>query len=190
MIPAHRREFPAMLDSLGVKSVAEIGVGRGWFAKTLLASHINRYIGIDPWPNPIDAERRIEALELLADPRVEIIEQSSADVAGSISDGSIDCVYIDSNHDYDSVYNDLVQWWPKCRRMIAGHDYGLWNHASGCPFGVIPAVERFASERGLAINVTGAASTSAADRLHAAYLALFEPPGDEGDNIPSFVILR
>ena len=190
MIPANRQGFPAMLDSLGVKSVAEIGVGRGWFARVLLSSQIERYVGIDPWPNPADADRRTEALGLLSDSRVKIVERPSREAASQFEPWSIDCVYIDANHDYESVYADLVTWWPKCRVAIAGHDYGLWNHAAGCSMGTIPAVERFASERGLAINVTGAASTSAADRLHAAYLALFEPPGDEGDNIPSFVILR
>ena len=186
----HRREFPSLFDSIGIKSVVEIGVGGGACARVMLTSQIERYVGIDHWPDPIDVDRRAKALGLLSDPRVEIIEKPSAEAVHQFADQSIDCVYVDAAHDYESVYHDLVRWWPKCKTMIAGHDYGMWNHAVGCPFGVIPAVERFADERGLAINVTGAASQSAADRLLAAHDALFAEPGDEGDNIPSFWIVR
>jgi len=186
----HRKEFPAVFDRLGVKSVVEVGVGSGDFARVILQSNIDRYVGVDHWLNPADADRKAKAMELLSDPRVQIIEKPSHEASYQFADGSIDCVYVDAQHDYESVYSDLVRWWPKCRVMIAGHDYGLWNHAVNCPFGVIPAVERFAQGYGLEINVTGSPSTSPADRLLAAYNALFAEPGVEGDNIPSFWIMR
>lgn len=34
-----------------------------------------------------------------------------------------DFVYIDGEHDYESVRKDIDQWLPKARRFIGGHDY-------------------------------------------------------------------
>ena len=186
----HRNEFPDLLDRIGVKSVVEIGVGAGDFARVLLTADISEYIGIDDWRNPADAHRRSKAFELLYDSRADIIEEHSETAIGRFDDDSIDFIYIDAMHDYESVYGDLCRWWPKCSRMIAGHDYGLWNHAANCPMGTIPAVERFAQERNLIVWVTGAESPTIADRMKAAYDALFVDAGEQGDNIPSFYIFK
>jgi hypothetical protein len=190
MMLKHRSELPILLDACNIKSVVEIGVGAGDFARVMLSSGICEYIGIDDWRNPADAQRRLRALELLYDSRADIIEEHSETAISRFDDESIDMVYIDAMHDCESVYGDLVRWWPKCSRVIAGHDYGLWNHAANCPMGTIPAVEQFAQERGLVVWVTGAASPTIADRLKAAYDCLFVEPGDQGDNIPSFYIFK
>ncbi len=36
----------------------------------------------------------------------------------------IDFVFIDANHEYESVYNDIVAWGAICDGWIGGHDYG------------------------------------------------------------------
>jgi hypothetical protein len=186
----HRNEFPQLIDRVGIKSVVEIGVASGDFARVLLTANIEGYLGIDNWLNPNEADRRARAMELLSDPRVQIIEDSSQNAVERFPDGSVDMVYVDAVHDYESVYGDLVAWWPKCNMMMAGHDYGLWNQCAGCPMGTIPAVERFAQERGLVVWVTGAENPTIADRLKAAYDCLFFEPGEQGDNIPSFYIFK
>lgn len=40
------------------------------------------------------------------------------------SDNTLDCVFIDAAHDYQSVCNDINSWLPKLRRggILAGHD--------------------------------------------------------------------
>lgn len=186
----HRNQFPALMDQMGVKSVVEIGIAAGGFARVLLESNIERYIGIDCWNNPTEGDKRDEAYKLLIDRRVEIIEKPSAEAVGMFADESVDMVYIDAMHDYESVLGDMVRWWPKCRMIFAGHDYGLWNHGANCPMGTIPAVERFAEDRGLEVYATGASNPTIADRLEAAYAALFVEAGDQGHNIPSFYIFK
>jgi hypothetical protein len=51
----------------------------------------------------------------------------SPDVAKEIEDGCADIVYIDAEHDYDSVMADIAAWRPKARHILAGHDYQLFE---------------------------------------------------------------
>lgn len=50
----------------------------------------------------------------------------SARSAAQFPDNSLDFVFIDASHDYDSVKRDIKAWLPKVRKpngIIAGHDY-------------------------------------------------------------------
>ena len=37
--------------------------------------------------------------------------------------GNTDMVFIDGDHSYESVKEDIVTWLPKTNRLICGHDY-------------------------------------------------------------------
>jgi len=54
-----------------------------------------------------------------------VIVGDSASAAALFADDSLDMVFIDADHQYDSVLRDLAAWWPKIRwdGRIAGHDY-------------------------------------------------------------------
>jgi hypothetical protein len=56
---------------------------------------------------------------------IEIIEGDSAESADLFADDSIDAIYIDAAHDYDSVVKDVAAWFPKCKSdgLFSGHDY-------------------------------------------------------------------
>jgi hypothetical protein len=97
-------------------------------------------------------------------------------------DESLDFIYIDGNHSYESVKEDMNIWFPKLKKggLFAGHDYlkidwseppflengmdkHIWSfsndHFQGDPkyagiFGVNPAVEEFCKERGIKFNTT------------------------------------
>lgn len=62
------------------------------------------------------------------------IRMLSVEAAKLFSDNSLDFVFIDAQHDYDSVYNDITSWLPKIKNggIIAGHDYcnGTFNGVS------------------------------------------------------------
>ncbi len=78
--------------------------------------------------------------------RFMIIPQPSEQAANIFDNNSLDFVYIDASHDYESVKQDLQLWYPKLKTngIMAGHDYG-WE-------GVKQAVDEFAKEKNLNIK--------------------------------------
>ena len=56
---------------------------------------------------------------------VDFVQASSIEYADLIENNSVDFVYIDAKHDYDSVKQDLSVWFPKVKigGFLAGHDY-------------------------------------------------------------------
>jgi hypothetical protein len=50
----------------------------------------------------------------------------SHDIVNNYKDESLNFIYIDGAHDYDSVKQDVEDWYPKLKKygIIAGHDYG------------------------------------------------------------------
>lgn len=53
------------------------------------------------------------------------IQGDSAESASLYEDESLDFVFIDASHDYESFHKDLLAWFPKVKigGMIAGHDF-------------------------------------------------------------------
>jgi hypothetical protein len=47
--------------------------------------------------------------------RVEFVRKTSYDAVGQFADESLDFVYIDGNHDYKYVLQDLTIWYPKIK---------------------------------------------------------------------------
>ena len=49
----------------------------------------------------------------------------SEEILNSIEDASLDLIYIDANHQFDFVKNDIRMWRKKLKRggLFAGHDY-------------------------------------------------------------------
>lgn len=62
---------------------------------------------------------------LLNFPQVELLQTTSVRAARALSDEKFDLVYIDGNHSYESVKEDIAAWLPlvKSGGWIAGHDY-------------------------------------------------------------------
>jgi len=57
--------------------------------------------------------------------RVEILRMNSIKAANLIEDDSLDFVFIDGNHEYNSVKNDIMAYIPKIKvkGILSGHDY-------------------------------------------------------------------
>ena len=57
-------------------------------------------------------------------------KKSSLSAAATFDADSIDYVFLDAAHDYESVRADIAAWWPKIKPggWFAGHDY---THAEG-----------------------------------------------------------
>ncbi len=58
-------------------------------------------------------------------PFVETLRMSSEEASGRFADESIDWIFIDAQHTFEPVRNDIRWWWPKVKigGLISGHDY-------------------------------------------------------------------
>jgi hypothetical protein len=168
-----RDELPAILNRRGlVGTGVEIGVKLGKYSDYLLSNWKGaKLISIDPWLEaepeeyidranvPQDQHEQFykRTRELLAQygPRSEIWRLGSVEGAAKVPDRSVDFVYIDARHDYDSVKEDLEAWFPKVRPsgVIAGHDYADGEFPQGI-FGVKRAVDEFFAARGIPVHST------------------------------------
>lgn len=74
----------------------------------------------------------------------------SPDICSAFSDNSIDFIYIDALHDYESVKKDLHGWYPKVKKggILSGHDYTPTHQ------GVINAVDEFCRENSYSLQLT------------------------------------
>ena len=117
-------------------SVVEIGSWRGRSTFALCTSGCPRVIAVDHFHGSIEHQPfiRDEKLDLRADfyknvghfENLRIVEKPSAEAATIIQkmEGTVDMVFIDASHDYESVREDLRLWAPLARKIVAGHDYG------------------------------------------------------------------
>lgn len=153
-----RDQLPKLFNELGFTTGAEIGVERGKFSEVLCRDNPNmvKLYCIDPW-FPYEGNRRgggkekqmaafEEAKERLEKYPVEMIRCQSMETINSFSENSLDFVYIDGNHDFDYVMQDLIEWAKKVRPggIIAGHDYYHFHNS-----GVIEAVDAYILAHGV-----------------------------------------
>lgn len=160
-----RHHLPQLFARLGFVCGAEIGVWKGVYAEALCrANPALRLTCVDPWQHYADyteADKTQahldaayeEALRRLGPLGCTVMRMTSEDAAALVPDGSLDFVYIDSNHAYGYVLQDLTLWTPKVRSggIVAGHDYLIapptkkQKHLE-----VRAAVDRFTAARGIA----------------------------------------
>lgn len=75
---------------------------------------------------------------------VKIIRKKSVDASKDFKDESLDFIYIDGNHQYESFKDDLEYWYPKVKKfgVISGDDYGI-----PASEGIIKALQDFCFEK-------------------------------------------
>lgn len=137
---------------------AEIGVDKGKNAKNILKElNIKKLYLIDAWFNykEIQSNRpqkdnfKLVLKEFKNNEKVVIIKDFSKNAVKKILDNSLDFVYIDANHTYKYVYQDIKLWYPKIKKggIIAGHD--IYNCS-----GVLKAVMIFCSEKRVKFKIS------------------------------------
>ena len=95
---------------------------------------------VDPWQNHYDAKdgssedydmKDVEYNFDIITKNRNIIKKkmTSEEFSFMIDDESVDLVYIDGNHQYDFVKNDILKWIPKIKQngYISGHDYHMFE---------------------------------------------------------------
>lgn len=191
----HSREvlIPDMLNSMNLKIGIEIGVFKGNFSKTILEKWEGTLYLVDPWrplgDEYIDASNHknhqtayIETMDNIGgyEDRAFMLRGLSEEIVNIFPENSLDFVYIDGNHKYDAVKQDMELWWEKLKPggLFAGHDYlGLdWTTEGSLPngkdkhiwmsgpeseesiyagvFGVNPAVDEFCKKNNYELQVT------------------------------------
>jgi hypothetical protein len=138
-----RNDFHKIIDHYDLKVGVEIGVGVGSNAMHLLDnSGIEILYGVDNWSVRSSSKAQKSTKDNLAEygERFKMLEMRSLEAVELFEDESIDFVYIDGNHRYKPVVEDIKAWYPKVRKggFFGGHDYVV---ARGC--GVIKAVDDY-----------------------------------------------
>lgn len=138
---AHYLFFLCQANGIDVRSIVEIG---SWMGKT--ASDLRRLFPgshlylIDPWKpsasylekgrppclHPEEFEKAYQHVRALfeGDPLTTILRKTSLQGAKKIPQG-IDLAFIDGDHSYEQVKQDILTWKKKIRHggLLAGHDY-------------------------------------------------------------------
>lgn len=122
----NRTELICLFAELSFEYGAEIGVAQGKFSKLMHDTIPGlRLLSVDAYGK--GKERYyVEAKKRLARyPFNLLIVSSSMAAVRNIEDNSLDFVYIDADHAFNSVICDIVQWSKKVRPggIVSGHDY-------------------------------------------------------------------
>jgi predicted O-methyltransferase YrrM len=89
--------------------------------------------------------KNIENVRSIVNP----IRLPSVEASKLYADNSLDFVFIDANHSYEFVKDDINAWYPKVKKggILAGHDYiKLWS-------GVIQAVDEFILKHNYSLEI-------------------------------------
>lgn len=133
---SRHKELIELIRELGYKVGAEVGVEQGKYSEQLCYGNPElKLYCIDPWLTynryaDIQDQAKMEryfsdAQNRLGKYNCEIIRKTSMDAVADFEPESLDFVYIDGNHDFEFVVNDIIQWAKIVRHggMLAGHDY-------------------------------------------------------------------
>lgn len=176
----HANVLSNIVASFGPDGVrgAEVGTLRGDTSRRLLEGHPNLFlIMIDSWEPPAASspyassqdsaaiqtpqkhlENMVTAYQQtsFAESRRNLLRCSSATAAKMVPEQSLDFAFIDADHTYQQVRNDIWDWWPKVRKggVLCGHDYNSLKERRGL-WGVKKAVDEFALELNLPVEQHG-----------------------------------
>lgn len=143
----NRIELAKHFAELGFKIGAEIGVFEGYFSKVLCDNipGLKLYC-IDNWREFHNFKKYDTTVTALAGYNCEIIVATSMNAVKTIKDNLLDFVYIDADHRYEYVAEDIREWTKKVRigGIVSGHDY--YKMKSGND-GVIKAVDEYIKEK-------------------------------------------
>jgi hypothetical protein len=145
-----------VINENNFKKVAEIGIGYGTHAKYILkTTNVEELILVDPtkyYPNdgfaidimnqtPEVPGNNFNELYLLINNYLSPYKDryiwhrtESLNVTNDqVPDESLDCVFVDGDHSYEAVVNDLSFWWKKIRSggQLLGDDYWMEQVARG-----------------------------------------------------------
>lgn len=145
MINRWREQYLEFLKEVPHKVGAEIGVYKGDNAVSLLSGldDLELLYCVDPWEEydgyvvnntPATVEEKATFGGMYAAftkkiapyrHRISIIKDYSVKASQMIRDSELDFIFIDGNHEYSHVKEDIIAWRSKVKKggIISGHDY-------------------------------------------------------------------
>ena len=162
---------------LGFTKGAEIGVAEGKFAESMFKAipNLDLYC-IDIW-RPYRGNRWGGSRERnkhhfkatvnrLYPYKAHILREMSMDAVKRFRPGSLDFVFIDANHSFDYVVQDLVEWTKRVRigGIVFGDDYYEFDCGKQNYGGVVKAVDAYTNAHGIKFNLTDPYSKNLRDR--------------------------
>ncbi len=154
-----KQPFGELLEILNLKgSGVEIGVGKGNHAQIIVdTTPLSKIYLIDCWESTDennsygDQKAQDDSFSFVLNRfknnnRVSVMKEYSAKAASLFDDASLDFVYIDANHNYEFVKQDIAVWYPKVKvgGIFSGHDYSKNRSKAG----VVKAVDEFCKDFG------------------------------------------
>ena len=144
------KEWPLLLAELGIKKAVEVGTYKGKFAEVLcnFIPDLDLTV-VDAWKvyggykdygeNDLENEAYKQTCERAGKKGFKIVKGWSNEVVNQFADESLDYVFIDGNHDFEHVVEDVSIWSKKVKTggIVSGHDF-FKNHRKN--FGVIEAI--------------------------------------------------
>ena len=126
-------------------TIVEVGVARGGnvldtFDK--IDEFIEYFIGIDPYVSGYDesdifSQKKQEEMDYcysyvlnkIQNPKFKLYRTTSKKISPLFNNESVDAVYIDGDHTYEGVLNDITSWKDKVKKggIIVGDDYELFD---------------------------------------------------------------
>jgi hypothetical protein len=143
--------------------IAELGVYEGDFSRELWECEPLNLFMVDIWTGATssadrDGKNNTQNFDMLQTyiylliefdyPNTQVVRCKSVEFLSKIEDDYLDCVYIDSDHSYETTIQELRLSIPKVKKggWITGHDYVY------LALGVIQAVDEFIKETGYTIE--------------------------------------
>jgi len=108
------------------KRIAEVGVKVGENAYAIIRRCADTGYRLEKF-YLVDPDVPSCAIPFDDNPEVERIVKISTEASKDVPDNSLDLVYIDANHEYEFVMDDIKYWLPKIKKggIICGHDYDI-----------------------------------------------------------------
>lgn len=138
----HRGELNWLfLTAQKMNNIVEVGSFKGRSTHALLSGCPGTVHAVDTFKN--STERKDSYEDFIKNvghfKNLKVYKTDSLEAARKFEDKSIDMVFIDADHSYETVKADIEVWLPKVKKLICGHDYDSKNWA-----GVVKAInEKF-----------------------------------------------